>query len=91
MYQYHFHRHYQPLPPVGTEPPAYTDATGTSQPLGASDQAIWIGPEGGFSDEENQRLAQAASPLSIGPHILRIETATIAMLAAIHSLNGTLT
>ncbi|HSW44493.1 MAG TPA: RsmE family RNA methyltransferase, partial [Phycisphaerae bacterium] len=44
-------------------------------------------PEGGWTDEEvAQALAAGALPVSLGPNILRIETAAIAIAAAIHSL-----
>ena len=41
-----------------------------------------IGPEGGFTDEE-LAAARAAGwrPLSLGPRILRVETAAIALAA----------
>lgn len=42
--------------------------------------AILIGPEGGFSDDEKTRLRALAfvRPLSLGPRILRAETAALA-------------
>jgi len=44
--------------------------------------AILIGPEGGFSDKERDRLrAQAfVKPVSLGPRILRADTAALALL-----------
>ena len=46
-----------------------------------------IGPEGGWTDEEIARaIAAGALPVSLGPNILRIETAAIALAAAIHPL-----
>lgn len=57
-------------------------AQGSSMPaaLVAGPAAILIGPEGGFSDEEKTRLrAQPfVRPLSLGPRILRAETAALA-------------
>lgn len=51
---------------------------------------ILIGPEGGFSEEE--RLALRAAPnviaISLGPRILRAETAALAALAAYMALAG---
>jgi 16S rRNA (uracil1498-N3)-methyltransferase len=43
---------------------------------------VAVGPEGGFTDEE-VRLAQAAGwiPKDLGPRILRVETAALAMAA----------
>lgn len=45
--------------------------------------AIFIGPEGGFSDHEKQILAKQAfvQPFSLGQNILRAETAALASLA----------
>lgn len=44
--------------------------------------AIAIGPEGGFSGEEIQSaMAMGAQAIHLGPHILRIETAAIAVAA----------
>ncbi|MEQ6248914.1 16S rRNA (uracil(1498)-N(3))-methyltransferase [Sulfitobacter sp. HNIBRBA3233] len=44
--------------------------------------AIFIGPEGGFSDRERTRLREhpAAVPVSLGPRILRADTAAVAAL-----------
>lgn len=45
--------------------------------------AVLIGPEGGFTDEENAaiRALPQAVPVSLGPRILRAETAAIAATA----------
>jgi 16S rRNA (uracil1498-N3)-methyltransferase len=45
--------------------------------------AILIGPEGGFSDDERARLLamEAATPVSLGPRILRADTAATAAIA----------
>ncbi len=44
--------------------------------------AILIGPEGGFSDAERRRLSDMplAHPVSLGPRILRADTAAVAAL-----------
>ncbi|MBV1867426.1 MAG: 16S rRNA (uracil(1498)-N(3))-methyltransferase [Marinosulfonomonas sp.] len=44
--------------------------------------AILIGPEGGFSDRERNRLAAmpATHPISLGPRILRADTAAVAAM-----------
>jgi 16S rRNA (uracil1498-N3)-methyltransferase len=48
---------------------------------------LMVGPEGGFSQaEEDAALAQGALALSMGPRVLRTETAALAAMAA---LNGT--
>ncbi|MDF1728506.1 MAG: 16S rRNA (uracil(1498)-N(3))-methyltransferase [Sulfitobacter sp.] len=57
-------------------------ATDLPQAL-AAPTAILIGPEGGFSDKERARLAatSAAHAVSLGPRILRADTAAVAALA----------
>lgn len=48
------------------------------------DIVLLIGPEGGFTEEEiREVLAQGARPVSLGSAILRIETAAVALLAAL--------
>ncbi|SLN53862.1 16S rRNA (uracil(1498)-N(3))-methyltransferase [Pseudooctadecabacter jejudonensis] len=42
--------------------------------------AVVIGPEGGFSDTEREVLQGLAAPVSLGPRILRAETAAVAAL-----------
>ena len=47
-----------------------------------------IGPEGGFTtDEHSAAIAAGAASVRIGPHILRIETAALAIAAAIQCSN----
>lgn len=55
------------------------------QPVG-----LLIGPEGGFSDEERAKLrAQPyVVPVSLGPRILRADTAAVAALAVIQAIIG---
>lgn len=50
---------------------------------GGSASAVLIGPEGGFAPEERARLLalDTVRPVSLGPRILRAETAVIAALA----------
>jgi 16S rRNA (uracil1498-N3)-methyltransferase len=48
------------------------------------DVCIMVGPEGGFSaEEEDLALAHGALALSMGPRVLRTETAGLAALAAL--------
>ncbi len=56
---------------------------------GHTKSAILIGPEGGFSDEENAaiRALQQAIPVSLGPNILRADTAAVAAIAIWMALN----
>jgi 16S rRNA (uracil1498-N3)-methyltransferase len=52
------------------------------QPLEQGHAGILLGPEGGWTDEErSQALAAGWKPCSLGPSILRAETAGIAGLA----------
>ena len=52
------------------------------QAAGAGPWAILIGPEGGFSSEERERLRSwpFTTPVSLGPRILRADTAAIAAM-----------
>jgi 16S rRNA (uracil1498-N3)-methyltransferase len=69
--------------------PARNSATSTDRPspqpsLGARGSRIItaIGPEGGFTDEEmNSALAAGWTAVSLGPRILRVETAALAIAA----------
>ena len=57
--------------------------------LPRSPVALLIGPEGGFSDEERANLARPyVTALSLGPRILRADTAAVAALALIQSFIG---
>ncbi len=54
-----------------------------------SEIALLIGSEGGFSDEEADRLKAAGiTPVSMGRRVLRCETAPIAAAAIIMNLTG---
>jgi 16S rRNA (uracil1498-N3)-methyltransferase len=47
------------------------------------------GPEAGFTEEEEARLVEAGFvPTSLGPRVLRTETAAVAALAALNALRG---
>ena len=68
----------------------YRSATSTGptqRPVRQADgQAVFIavGPEGGFTEAEWQRACQAGwQPVDLGPRILRIETAALALVAAL--------
>jgi 16S rRNA (uracil1498-N3)-methyltransferase len=52
--------------------------------------AILIGPEGGFSTEEAQRLRArpGVTPLSLGPRILRADTAAVAAITLWQAASG---
>ncbi|MCI5060892.1 MAG: 16S rRNA (uracil(1498)-N(3))-methyltransferase [Alphaproteobacteria bacterium] len=48
-----------------------------------SDVAILIGPEGGFTRQEQEWLRQKTTPVSLGPHILRSETAALKAISLV--------
>ncbi len=53
--------------------------------------ALYIGPEGGFTAEEvAEAQEQGVVPVSLGPRILRTETAAIAALTAVQFAVGDL-
>lgn len=58
--------------------------------LNGSRLGLLIGPEGGFSDEERERLlgSDFVVPISLGPRILRADTAAVAALALIQAVAG---
>ncbi|MEC7572200.1 MAG: RsmE family RNA methyltransferase, partial [Pseudomonadota bacterium] len=70
-----------PPPPLATR--LLREPSPTSHPDG-----LLIGPEGGFDDWELDRLRELpfCSLVSLGPRILRAETAAIAALACWQSL-----
>ena len=55
------------------------------QPLG-----VIIGPEGGFSPPERERLRDMScvTPISLGPRIMRADTAAVAALALVQAVAG---
>ncbi|HVZ54438.1 MAG TPA: 16S rRNA (uracil(1498)-N(3))-methyltransferase [Pseudolabrys sp.] len=61
------------------------DAAQASQPL-----AVLIGPEGGFSEQEREHLIKRPNvvQLSLGPRILRADTAAVAALALVQAVLG---
>ena len=52
--------------------------------------ALMIGPEGGFSEDERETLIKRANVvrLSLGPRILRADTAAVAALALVQAVLG---
>lgn len=50
----------------------------------------FVGPEGGWTpDELTQLTSHGCQPIRLGPNILRIETAAIALAAIVHMAQGT--
>jgi 16S rRNA (uracil1498-N3)-methyltransferase len=71
------------------QPNAETALTSISAPK--TKVCLLIGPEGGFSDSEYEDAAIAGFlAVSLGPRILRTETAAISALAVVQSLWGDL-
>jgi 16S rRNA (uracil1498-N3)-methyltransferase len=52
--------------------------------------AVLVGPEGGFDDAERAMLAACANTvrLSLGPRVLRADTAAVAVLALVQAARG---
>ena len=57
-------------------------------PALASTVICITGPESGFSDEELNLLEKQATPIRLGPYVLRAETAPIAALSIVQSRLG---
>jgi 16S rRNA (uracil1498-N3)-methyltransferase len=71
----------------------FADETGGAAQAAAmapAPAAILIGPEGGFTDAERAaiRAHKAAVPISLGPRILRADTAALAAVAVWQAING---
>jgi 16S rRNA (uracil1498-N3)-methyltransferase len=73
------------------------DESGTAAPIGdvlrATAAARWgvlVGPEGGFAETELDALRKLAfvCPVSLGPRVLRADTAALAALAVVQALVG---
>ena len=67
------------------DPVAALAAHSATQPI-----AVLIGPEGGFSEEERAALLRQSNVvrLSLGPRILRADTAAVAALALVQAVLG---
>jgi 16S rRNA (uracil1498-N3)-methyltransferase len=72
------------------------EGAASSSPLGQLEDlkgeriGLLIGPEGGFSDHEREKLMAlpVTVPISLGPRILRADTAAVAALAVIQATIG---
>ncbi|MER0238570.1 16S rRNA (uracil(1498)-N(3))-methyltransferase [Fulvimarina sp. MAC8] len=60
------------------------------QSLGNGPKGLLIGPEGGFSPEERETLLKAdcTTTISLGPRILRADTAAVAALTMVQAVCG---
>ena len=52
--------------------------------------SVLIGPEGGFSPEERAAIGPRAVTVSLGPRILRADTAAVAALALVEAARGSI-
>lgn len=72
------------------------EASGTNNPksllegLGSGPLGVLTGPEGGFSDDEREKLAALSfvRAIPLGPRILRADTAAVAALTAVQMIAG---
>jgi 16S rRNA (uracil1498-N3)-methyltransferase len=73
--------------PVGNPIAALRARLGEARPLKL---AVLLGPEGGFDTEERDMLLsrQFTIPISLGPRILRADTAAVAALSLINATAG---
>jgi 16S rRNA (uracil1498-N3)-methyltransferase len=74
----------------GTAPPVADALSGLSAAASSSVWAVLIGPEGGFAETELDGLRKLpfVSPVSLGPRILRADTAALAGLAVLQAFRG---
>lgn len=84
--------------PAGTQPPqprillsprGSESLAGWAQANAPQALTLLVGPEGGFSpEEEDAAIAAGALPLSMGPRVLRTETAALAAMAMLAGIWG---
>ena len=74
---------------LGKDPLSILDSI-RGEGLATPSLALLIGPEGGFSETEREMLRAASfvTPISLGPRILRADTAAIAALAIVQAVLG---
>ena len=67
-----------------------TSAISALQPLQGQGCGLLVGPEGGFSPDERAQLLRhpAAVAISLGPRIMRADTAAVAALAVLNAAIG---
>jgi 16S rRNA (uracil1498-N3)-methyltransferase len=71
-------------------PSAMLPLTMSDTPSGPQGLALLIGPEGGFAEDEREAIMKLSNVvrLSLGPRILRADTAAVAALALIQAVLG---
>lgn len=78
-----------PQPRILLSPRGTQSLAGWAQAQGPRALTLLVGPEGGFSpEEEDAAIAAGALPLSMGPRVLRTETAALAALAMLAGIWG---
>ena len=78
-----------PAPRILLSPRATQSLAGWARNTGPQAVTLMVGPEGGFTDEEEDAaVATGAMMLSIGPRVLRTETAALAALALLGGVWG---
>ena len=79
-----------PQPRILLSPRATQSLAGWAQANAAQALTLMVGPEGGFTrEEEEAALAAGALALSMGPRVLRTETAALAAMAMLGGIwNG---
>ncbi|MFC0251105.1 16S rRNA (uracil(1498)-N(3))-methyltransferase [Massilia consociata] len=78
-----------PAPRILLSPRAESSLAQWAQAGGPQALTLMVGPEGGFTaEEEDAAVAAGAIALSIGPRVLRTETAALAALAMLGGLWG---
>jgi 16S rRNA (uracil1498-N3)-methyltransferase len=67
-----------------------TDPIAALSQLAPGPLAVLVGPEGGFSSRERERLLAEdfVVPVSLGPRIMRADTAAVALLALVNATLG---
>jgi len=79
-----------PTPRILLSPRGERSLAAWARENGPQDLSLMVGPEGGFSrEEEDAAIAAGALALTVGPRVLRTETAALAALAMLGGLwNG---
>ena len=72
------------LQPDAKHPREHIDAYSTEQGQAPDKLAIWVGPEGDYTPAEISTIRTAALPITLGPLVLRSETAAIYCLAVLN-------
>jgi 16S rRNA (uracil1498-N3)-methyltransferase len=72
------------------EAAAIADPVQTLMPLRGRPVALLLGPEGGFAPEERELLLAShfVVPISLGPRVMRADTAAVAALALVNATIG---